>query len=118
MSTYVITALSGGTVALNTTAIPSTSTSTTITGLTAGVAYKFSVYALNSSGSGASVTTSSSVTPTGVTGPYAATVLADSPIFYWRLDETSGTTALDSSTNTATATEVGSPTRTWSACEN
>jgi len=111
VTTYVITALSGGTLARNTTAIPGTSTSTTITGLTKGIAYKFAVYGTNSSGNGASVTTPSSVTPTGTITPYTSVVLADSPTFYYRLDETSGATAFDSSGNLATATEVGSPTQ-------
>jgi hypothetical protein len=111
VASYVVTALAGGTRAQNTTAIPSSSTSTTLTGLAAGTAYKFSVYAANVTGSGASVTTASSITPTGVSGPYAAAVLADAPTFYWRLDETAGSTALDSSGNGATATEVGAPTQ-------
>jgi len=111
VSTYVITALSGGVAARNTTAIPSSSTSTTISGLTAGGAYKFSVYGVNVTGSGASVTTASSITPTGTATPYTSAVLADSPSLYWRLDETAGTTALDSSGNSATATEVALPTQ-------
>jgi len=111
VSSYVVTALSGGTAARNTTAIAGTSTSTTITGLTGGTPYKFSVYGVNSEGSGATVTTSSSVTPTGITTPYTSAVLADLPTFYYRLDETAGTTALDSSGKSITGTEVGSPTQ-------
>jgi hypothetical protein len=109
-TSYVITALSGGTLARNTTAIPSASTSATITGLTAGIAYKFSVYAANAEGNGETVT-SSSITPTGITTPYTSAVLADSPTLYYRLDETAGTTALDSSGNGKTGTEVGAPTQ-------
>lgn len=41
---------------------------------------------------------------------YASTILADSPVAYWKLDETSGTTATDSSGNSRNATWVGSPT--------
>ncbi len=107
---YVITALSGGTLARNTTAIPSSSVTTTITGLTGGTAYKFSVYAANAEGNGSSVT-STSITPTGITTPYTSAVLADSPTFYFRLDETAATTALDSSGNAKTGTEVGAPTQ-------
>jgi Concanavalin A-like lectin/glucanases superfamily/Fibronectin type III domain len=107
-TSYVITALSGGTLARNTTAIPSASTSTTISGLTGGTAYKFSVYGANAEGNGSS-TSSSSITPTGITTPYTSAVLADSPTFYYRLDETAATTALDSSGNVKTGTEVGAP---------
>lgn len=110
ISSYVITALSGGTAERNTTAIAGTSTTTTITGLTGGTPYKFAVYATNASGSGAAAT-SSSVTPTGITNPYTSAVLADSPTFYYRLDETAGTTALDSSGKASAGTEVGTPTQ-------
>src|SRR5690348_7032901 len=38
---------------------------------------------------------------------YSAEVLADSPLAYWKLDETSGTSAADSSGNSRTATYGG-----------
>ena len=41
---------------------------------------------------------------------YSAEVLADSPLAYWKLDETSGTSAADSSGNGKTGTYEGSPT--------
>lgn len=41
---------------------------------------------------------------------YSAAVLADSPVGYWRLDETSGTTAADSSGNGYDGTYVNTPT--------
>lgn len=41
---------------------------------------------------------------------YAATVLADSPVAYWRLEDPSGTTMTDSSGNGSNGTYVGSPT--------
>ena len=41
---------------------------------------------------------------------YSAEVLADSPVGYWRLAETSGTTAADSSGNALDGTYVNSPT--------
>lgn len=41
---------------------------------------------------------------------YDTEVLADSPVGYWRLGESAGTTATDSSTNTNDGTYVGSPT--------
>lgn len=44
-----------------------------------------------------------------VVPPYRAAVAADSPVAWWRLDETTGTTAADS-TGTNTGTYTGSPT--------
>lgn len=41
---------------------------------------------------------------------YDATVLADTPAGYWRLDETSGTTAADSSGNARDGTYINAPT--------
>lgn len=41
--------------------------------------------------------------------PYRDTVLSDSPAAYWRLGETSGTSAADASGNGRTGTYVGSP---------
>jgi hypothetical protein len=109
--TYVITALSGGVTARNTTAVPGASTSVTMTGLAGGTAYKFSVYGTNATGSGTTATTASSVTVTGGTHPYATAVLNDSPTFYYRVDETSGATVLDSSGSGRTGTEVAAPTQ-------
>lgn len=43
-------------------------------------------------------------------GPYAAAVMADSPYAYWRFNETSGTTATDSSGNGIAGTYVNTPT--------
>lgn len=44
------------------------------------------------------------------TGPaYSASVLADAPAGYWRLDESSGTTAADASGNAVTGTYTGTP---------
>jgi hypothetical protein len=109
VTTYVITALSGGVNARNTTAVPGASTSVTMTGLTGGTAYKFSVYGTNISGNGPTTTTASTVTVTGEQHPYAAAVLSDSPTLYYRLDESSGAIALDSSGNGSTGTEVAAP---------
>jgi hypothetical protein len=108
--TYVITALSGGVTARNTTAVPAASTSVTMTGLAGGTVYKFSVYGTNAAGNGTTTTTASTVTVAGGAHPYTASVLSDSPTFYYRLDETSGTTAWDSS-GTSDGTEVGAPTQ-------
>ena len=107
---YVVTALSGGVTAQNATAIPISPTSKTITGLAGGTAYKFSVVAWNIA-PGPSTTTASAVTPTGTAVPFASAVLADSPTLFWRLDETAGTIAVDSSGNNSTGTEVGAPTQ-------
>jgi RHS repeat-associated protein len=43
-------------------------------------------------------------------GPYSATVLADSPLAYWRLGESSGTTAADSGPNNHAGTYAGAVT--------
>jgi prepilin-type N-terminal cleavage/methylation domain-containing protein len=52
--------------------------------------------------------------PSAATGAvlntYANIVLADNPIAFWRLGESSGTTAVDASPNGLNATYVGSPT--------
>lgn len=45
-----------------------------------------------------------------VVAPYPAAVLADSPLAYWRLGESSGTVAADSSANGRTGTYTNSPT--------
>ncbi len=42
---------------------------------------------------------------------YSSTVLSDSPVGYWRLDDTSGTSAADSSGNGYNGTFVNSPTK-------
>ena len=88
-------------------------TTTTITGLSGGspgTAYTFTVTAANSSGSGPSSAPSGSVTVTGTSYPYAGTLLADGPAGYWRLGETSGTTATDVTGNTLNGTYVGGTT--------
>lgn len=46
----------------------------------------------------------------GSTKTYAQTVLDTNPYGYWRLDETSGTTAVDETANNNDATYIGSPT--------
>jgi hypothetical protein len=42
-------------------------------------------------------------------GPYSSAVLADSPFAYWRLDETSGSVAVDASGNGRNGAYVGTP---------
>lgn len=62
------------------------------------------------------VTPSTTVTPTPTPTPtptesqYVAAILADAPLAYWRLGESSGTVAADSSGNGHTGTYVGGPT--------
>ncbi|HTI98108.1 MAG TPA: LamG-like jellyroll fold domain-containing protein [Dongiaceae bacterium] len=71
-----------------------TATNLTLTNLQLGQTGDYSVRITNPQGS----ITSSVATLTVVaapTSPYAAAVLADSPIGYWRLGETSGATAYD-----------------------
>lgn len=43
-------------------------------------------------------------TPSSSAGTYASTVLADGPVFYWRLNELTGTTAADATGNGHTGT--------------
>ena len=52
------------------------------------------------------------------TTTYTTEVLADSPYLYWKLDETSGTTATDSSGNSRSGTYTNSPTLNQTALIN
>lgn len=65
--------------------------------------------------SGAPVTKAELPFTVGLAGalnlPYVDEVLLDSPLLYWRLNDTSGTTAADASGNSKTGTYVGSPTK-------
>ena len=71
-------------------------TSQTISNLSGGTGYTFTVTAFNSLGQGVHSTLSSSATPTGAALPlYEDTVLADSPVGFWPLGETSGNVATD-----------------------
>lgn len=91
-----ITSYSVGVSDGTTVTVSGTVTSATITGLVNGTSYTFTVTATNSVGAGAASAPSNAVTPTAA-ATYSSSVLADSPLAYWRLGETSGTTAVDSS---------------------
>ncbi|MGI3782953.1 MAG: LamG-like jellyroll fold domain-containing protein [Janthinobacterium lividum] len=64
--------------------------------VTAGTTYTYRVTASDGTNTSA-LSTSTSATATGTRPDYASTVRADSPTFYWRFDETSGTWVQDSS---------------------
>jgi len=88
-------------------------TTTTITGLSGGspgTAYTFTVVATNATGTGAISAPSGSVTVTGTSYPYAATVLADAPTAYWRFGEASGASATDITNNGVSGTYLGGAT--------
>ena len=104
---YVVTAYAGS-VARLAQAMSGSSTSVTLSGLPSGVAHTFKVVASNPYGSGPAAT-SAAVTPTGAPTTYAYSVLAQSPVAYYRLGETTGQIAADSSGNARLLTfgEVG-----------
>lgn len=67
-----------------------------MTNLSGGTSYTFSVSALNAYGLGVPSTSTSAVSPSGAALPlYEDTVLADSPVGFWPLGETSGNVATD-----------------------
>jgi RHS repeat-associated protein len=70
-----------------------------IPNLSGGTAYTFTVNAMNALGTGISSDPSAAATPTGpALAIYEDTVIADSPIGFWPLGETSGNTATDLTT--------------------
>jgi RHS repeat-associated protein len=74
----------------------SSATSQTISNLSGGTAYTFTVTAINGLGLGIPSAASSALTPSGAAMPlYEDTVLADSPVGFWSLGGTSGTAAVD-----------------------
>src|SRR5258708_7534537 len=105
---YLVTARLGG-VAKNAVSTAAASTSVTMTGLQGGTAYTLSVQAANNFGLGLAGS-SAAVTPTGSATTYASTVLADSPAYYYRLDDASAMVA-DSSGNARVAAATGAYTQ-------
>ena len=101
---YLVTAYSG-TQAVNAQATGATATSATINGLQSGLAYTFTVAAINNFGFGLA-TASAAVTPSGPPGAtYASNVIGsgptgNGPVVYWRFGDTSSSPyAADSSGN-------------------
>jgi RHS repeat-associated protein len=86
---------------------PATPTSATVTNLSGGSSYAFTVSAITAYGVGAASTASTAVAVTGTAYPYASTVLANAPAGYWRLGEASGTLASDASGNGNNASYYG-----------
>lgn len=105
---YLVTAYQG-TTAKNAISASATSTSTTLSGLQGGTAYTFQVQAANNFGIG-SVGTSAAVTPSGAATTYASTVQGDTPVYYYRLDDSS-TLVGDSSGNGRVAYASGTYTQ-------
>jgi hypothetical protein len=100
VSGYLVTALAGGTAAVNAQAVPGTAGSATLTGLQGGHVYSFQVVALDPYGTGIPAA-STQVTPTGAASTYASTVLADSPSVFYRLGDSTPAVLADSSGHAA-----------------
>jgi phosphodiesterase/alkaline phosphatase D-like protein len=75
--------------------LPPSTTSYTSTGLAAGTTYYYRVKATNVSGSSPYTNTANATTLTSGPTGYAQAVMTDTPAGYWRLGETTGTTAAD-----------------------
>jgi hypothetical protein len=97
---YLVTAYKGST-AQNSVSVPATASSTTVTGLAGGTAYKFKIEALDEYGAGAAATTAS-VTPAGAASTYVSTVLSSNPSVFYRLADTDSHALADSSGHGAT----------------
>jgi RHS repeat-associated protein len=106
---YLVTAYQGSQ-PQNAIGVNGTTTSVVVSGLQAGLPYTFNVVAYNAYGA-SPPGTSSSVTPTGTNPMYAQTILADTPLEYYRLDDPSGTVGADSSGNSRSATYAGTYTQ-------
>jgi RHS repeat-associated protein len=109
VSGYVVTALANGTRGINSVAVGGSATTASLSGLTAGVSYTFTVTGYDNFGAGPASAPSASVTPTGASNTYPLTVLNDTPFAYYRLGEPSGTIAADSSGGGRVGSYNGSP---------
>jgi hypothetical protein len=100
VTAYLVTALTSG-AAVNSVAVPASSTGTTVTGLAGGSSYTFEVQALDEYGAGAPASTTV-VTPTGSASTYASTVLSLGPSVFYRLGDSTPAAMADSSGHAAT----------------
>ena len=89
------------------TTVPAGTTSLADTGLAANTAYWYRVRAVNAAGSSANSTPATATTKPAPAS-YAADVISDAPVSYWRLGETSGTSAADQRAAN-TGTYLGAP---------
>jgi hypothetical protein len=106
---YIVTALSGtGPTAGPAVSVAASASSATITGLSAGTAYTFSVTGVGSYGQGAAATTPAAVTPTGTAATYASTTLGLKPSVFYRLADGSSAAMADSSPHQVTGEYVAS----------
>jgi Concanavalin A-like lectin/glucanases superfamily/Fibronectin type III domain len=108
VSGYLVTAYKG-TTAGSAVSVPATVTSTVVTGLVGGTAYKFKIQALNEYGAGPAATTAA-VTPTGAASTYVSTVLSASPSVFYRLADTDQHAMADSSGHGATGSYTSNAT--------
>jgi hypothetical protein len=110
ISGFTVTPHVGATTRTPITVAGATTTTATLSGLSAAT-YTFTVVANNANGSSPASSASSNLAITGATYGYAATILADSPAAYWRLGEASGTSASDATSNGNTGTYYGTRTQ-------
>lgn len=89
------------------TSVDASATAATVYALNPGTNYTFTVVANSADGPGQVSAASGSITPTGNSNVYKTAVLGDSPTAYWRLDESSGTSAADATGHGNTATYNG-----------
>ncbi len=114
IGSYIVTAAPGG----RTETVPGSSTVATVTGLTNGVTYTFTVVAVNAAGNSVASAPSSAVTPrTVATAPFGASATAGvaSAVVSWSAPSSTGGAAILSYSVTAspggrTATATGSAT--------